>query len=603
MIYEYRCVDCGHKMQGEEICFDLAELLGIRTKENEKSIPKTLTLISAENLKKMAERCNAKLEHKTRVKIEITLKDFLCILSEKIEIASDRQSLANCEYDQDAMSKVFTSIWPNKESQAVVKTQVESLVSAIWSAFYLKTGADSDSNKAEDYIASCYIEAEFFEDGRSDKIYTVSYSVHDTVHMNKLNHPGLIRGYCPKCGAYIYDGAGKYEHILVGLLGVQSAGKTSVIVAMIQELLESYTVYGISYPGNVLCDTKWQITQDVLNMYVNGYPPPKTDAETSVNTFNASFLLESEEGRKKKIFTLVDIAGEQCYDKDKRAFNPDALQIYPLISGCSIYLLCTCISQRGYEKEEGTMVNLPYSAVMEVAKGIYANLDNKKEAPPLCILVTKSDMAELDASGCSQNPFERIKVSEQFFHRNAINMLKTTYERCGDELIRKPLDWCCSVFDEMQRSTYLTMMSCSAMGRAGNKCEYYPDDMKNIQPAKNEKGEILPVQRDNIDILWKWIFQVTGMVKTQEAEGTLQHIPMYTDSYDCGDGFMSELYRQVFSVDDFENRFWAVQSLFLNCSAHDKELEAANMEDLTLWERFRKKTKRSKMVDVVKSWN
>lgn len=603
MIYEYHCVDCGHKMKGEEISFDLAELIGIRTKENEMIIPKTLTLISAEGLKELGEKCNSSLKHKKRSKLEITLKDFLKILADNIKINVDKSVITDCEYDQDQMIEAFTRIWPNEVSAAAVNDQIETMVSAIWSVFYAKAESNEESKNTEDYIATCYIEPEFFQNGESDKLYSLSYAINDAVHMNKLNHPGLIRGYCPKCGAYVYDGAGKYEHILIGLLGVQSAGKTSVIVAMLQELLDSYGEYGISYPGNVLCDSKWKITQDMLTLYANGYPPTKTDAETSVNTFNASFLLSAEKGDKKKIFTFVDIAGEQCYDMDKKAFNPDALQVYPLISGCSIYLLCTCISQKGYVKEDGEEVNLPYNAVMEVAKGIYANLDDKKQVPPLCVLVTKSDMAEMQPAVCNRNPFDSIKLhTDNYFHKDAFNMLKTTFETSGDDMIRRPLNWCCSVYNEMQKTTYLTMMSCSAMGRAGKKCPYYPDDMDNIKPAVDDNGEQLPVRRDNMNVLWQWLLQVSGMVQTKEADATLKHIPVYTDSYDCGDGFISRSYRQIFTIDDFENRWSAVQNLFLNPSQHDLDLESANIDDLTRWEKLLRKTKRKKMIDVVKGW-
>lgn len=601
MIYDYHCVDCGRKMKGEEISFDIAELIGIRTKENERDIPQTLTLISAEELKALSKKCGTNLQHGVRTKLEITLKDFLKIIADNMKVAVDKSVITDCIYDQSEMLDAFKRIWPNAETDANVNGQIEAMISAIWSVFYVMPDKDDSSENTEDYVASCYIEPEFFADGASDKLYSLSYAINDTVHLNKLSHPGLIRGYCPSCGAYVYDGAGKYEHIMIGLLGVQSSGKTSVIVAMIQELMESYGEFGIRYPGNVLCDSKWKITQDMLTLYSNGYPPVKTDAEININTFNASFLLTSENGERKKIFTFVDIAGEQCYDAAKRTLNPGASQFYPLITGCSIYLLCTCISQKGYVKKTKEEVELPDNAVMEVAKGIYANLDDKKEVPPLCILVTKSDMAEMQQSVANANPFDEIKVPEHFFHKNAFEMLKTTFSNSGDAMIRQPLNWCCNVYREMQRTTYLTMMSCSAMGRQGSECEYYPNNMENIKPAEKD-GKILPVKRDNMDLLWQWLLQVAGMVETRPANIVLKHIPSYNESYDCRNNFVSAKHRQVFQINEFEGRLAAVQNLFLNRSQGDIDLEAAYIDDLTFFEKLLRKTKEKKMADVVESW-
>ena len=62
-----------------------------------------------------------------------------------------------------------------------------------------------------------------------------------------------IRGYCPECNKPVLDGSGKYEHFLVGFLGAQSAGKTSLFVSMINDLPNYFGKLGIELP-EVLCE-------------------------------------------------------------------------------------------------------------------------------------------------------------------------------------------------------------------------------------------------------------------------------------------------------------------------------------------------------------
>ena len=61
------------------------------------------------------------------------------------------------------------------------------------------------------------------------------------------------------------DGSGKYEHFLVGFLGAQSAGKTSLFVSMINDLPNYFGKLGIELP-EVLCDGKYEKVKNAIDI-------------------------------------------------------------------------------------------------------------------------------------------------------------------------------------------------------------------------------------------------------------------------------------------------------------------------------------------------
>ena len=70
----------------------------------------------------------------------------------------------------------------------------------------------------------------------------------------------------------------------------------------------------------------------------------------------------------------------------------NALQVYPLINGCHIFLLCTGILPEE-KKEDDNEEPIPPEAVLEISRGIYSNLREKQNVPPICIVATKADLA------------------------------------------------------------------------------------------------------------------------------------------------------------------------------------------------------------------
>lgn len=614
MIYDYYCMGCGRKFDGKEISFDLAEFLGLRGERQIEAVESRSTQIGTDRLRKMARKSGVQLKHKEPVRICITLKDLLKIMGENTGEAATARLMETYSYTElgDAITMVYSSM----ANQEVAGQIIQEYRAALRNKF-VYTGTDEENaedeeeaakqkkeerNKTENYQAYFWIVPEFFDEGKSDGIYSVEYSYEkDPVNMKKIMAPTLIRGYCPSCGQPVINGAGKYRHNLIGLLGAQSAGKTSTITAMLSELKKSYRELGVKYPGNPLCDGRYSERESSMALYENHWAVRKTNVYTNAGTFNASVLLESAQGGARQILTFIDIAGEQCYDLETHTMNRTALDVYPLINNCQIYLLCTCINRKGYGNADGEDAVIPPDAVLEIANAFYANLREKENVPPLCIVATKADMAvNASAGSVRDNPFHGIKSNAGYLYKNQLELMSNIYDTVNDEDIKEPLRWCCDTLNELKNITYVSMLSCSALGRKG---VLYDGEMADIQPYKNDRGKEEPFMRQRLDVLWRWLLQVTGVIPL-DGKYTVKHIPSYGESYLVNDEKIDGRAcsrRRVYTAGQIPERISAVKKLFINWSPADKRMNDALMEEITFWEKIRRITKEKRIVDIVES--
>lgn len=591
MIYDYYCVDCGNKLKGAQIHFDLAELLGLRgTKGQMKS---RMTQISSEELQKLASQSNTRLVHGKSCRIEITLLGLLRIMGENAGGEALKNTMET--FTRSTLIDALSEVYSTTENQEVQGDLISSFRDALISRFEYFGGQESipeedrdDLEKVERelqlrddlerYRACFWVKPEYFEDGASEQIYSVSYTNEEhSPNYKKIMSPTEIRGYCPICGQPVLAGTGKYEHMLVGLLGVQSAGKTSTIVAMLKQIETSYHGLGLKYPGGALCDSRYEHRLINTKLYENGWAVKKTDKDTNIATFNASLLLQTENMSKTKILTFIDIAGEQCYDTTTRTVNAEALEIYPLINSCDMYLLCSCIDQNGYGNADGIKSNIPIDAVVEIARGIYGNLRNPAKVPPLCIVLTKADLAPEDMQpSVDENPFATMKVDAEYLYRDQITVLHTTYEQYDQENIQEPLRWCVATYEDMKKRTYVSMLSTSALGREATT---FTGNEKEIDSYTNDDQKLRPFVRQRLDVLWKWITQVAGLGPIGNSGYCFPYVPSYGESYADGGGDRADSAtpRRVYTIAQSEQRINAVRNVFLNMSEQDNEI-------LGIWE-------------------
>lgn len=137
---------------------------------------------------------------------------------------------------------------------------------------------------------------------------------------------------CAHCGKQILTNAFDYRHILIGLIGFRSAGKTCLIAALCHTLLKQ--------GGTLLATEKDQKDcQELLADYIGGYTLSKTQAGgfgQAINTFHPSVQKDDV------LWTFVDIPGESFFKNSELKMDIETLTSDPKLSmsfKCHAYIL------------------------------------------------------------------------------------------------------------------------------------------------------------------------------------------------------------------------------------------------------------------------
>ena len=411
----------------------------------------------------------------------------------------------------------------------------------------------------------------------------------------------IIRGYCPKCNEPIAEGSGKYEHLLVGFLGAASAGKTSLFVSMINDVCHYSEQLGIELP-EILCDGKYDKIMSAITLNKYGWAVGKTDAQVVVEAYNATLLVKRRTGNKTILLSFVDIAGELCYDQDIQDISLEALQTFPLITSCHLYMLCTCVSQMGYgnaeENEQENAAAIDNRALIQIANGIYRQRNNQDSIPPMCIVITKADMVLDDANmqNRRKTPFDLENMPElsgrKFVQQEVKNLkeqieyLQKIYNATNDRDIIESLDWCKRTYDNSKTMTYMAILACSALGRPGRK---FDNERDNLERG----GDKFEPRR--LKEIWSWILCNLGMMPVCENY-YLSYIPSFGEGFHMEDE-RNQTYpvRRVFEEKEEKSRTEAVYQLYLNPSEADQALHLYHMDPPRSWE-FWEKNKRMQIL-------
>ena len=581
MIYDYYCVDCGRKIHGSDIHFDLAQLLEMDLSKGDQSkTDDRMALISAEQLKALARRCGEHLQEQVTVKLRITLKEMLDFMAEFSRKKKYLQgTIETSQYDdlQEVLENLFAGA---SGSVASIRQMVSDYAQELTARFEFNNNTDKEPtedevNDTSNYNAWFWIKPFFLENGTSTELYTVQFRAAEReekmppVTLMDIMLNTAIRGYCPECGKPVLLHTGEVPHIMVGLLGAQSAGKTSLIVSMINHIQNHYDELGIEYPNNPLCDSKYRYMIRNLKLFEYGWAMEKTAADVSTETFNASlFLTPKIQGRQpagletapgSRILTLIDIAGEACFDMETQSWKKNAFEVYPLIRNCQIYLLCTCIDRREYGNADGTQsFSIPSRAVLQIADQVYKSLPSSR-IPPICIVATKADtMSDQPSAGrAGNNPFKSIHVDGKMLFRTQMEYLTNYYEH-GSEDNRDPLRGCFEAYNMLNKRTFIAMMPVSALGRKGQK---YSHEGEVIEYS--EDGHFRPNQ---IGELTRWVLMTAGISRLDGMSYVFSHIPSYGESYvlDGENAQPDANPSKVVPIEEFTQRYVAIKKLYLN---------------------------------------
>lgn len=591
MIYDYYCTNCGNKLYGTDIVFNLAQILDLGSERFIKFSPI--------DLREVAERNNQPLVNGKKIRLKITLFDLLGYIGQDLDTLN-QEAMQELSYDEFAEGEAMVNLLQGSSMQNddVQMNNIKTWVDAITAKLNLqeKTGSETldDAEWLQDtshYDLYFWVEPVFFEG--TEEIYTIKYSLEENpANLLPFSYKRkIIRGYCPKCNEPIAEGSGKYEHLLVGFLGAASAGKTSLFVSMINDVCHYSEQLGIELP-EILCDGKYDKIMSAIKLNKYGWAVGKTDAQVVVEAYNATLLVKRRTGNKTILLSFVDIAGELCYDQNIQDISLEALQSFPLITSCHLYMLCTCVSQMGYgnaeENERENAAAIDNRALIQIANGIYRQRNNQDSIPPMCIVITKVDMASADANmqNRGETPFDLNNMPElsgRRFAQHGVNLkdqiiyLQNIYNATNDRDIIESLDWCKRTYDNSKTMTYMAILACSALGMPGRKFDSERDNLErggdNFQPIQLKE-------------IWSWILCNLGMMPVC-GNYYLPYIPSFGEGFHMEDE-RNQRYpvRRVFEENEEKSRTEAVYQLYLNPSQTDKELNMCHMEDPVLLDRI-----------------
>ena len=591
MIYDYYCTNCGNKLYGTDIVFNLAQILDLGSERFIKFSPI--------DLREVAERNNQPLVNGRKIRLKITLFDLLGYIGQDLDTLN-QEAMQELSYDEFAAGEAMVDLLQGSSMQNddVQMNNIKTWVDAITAKLKLQEKAGSETlddaewmQDTSHYDLYFWVEPVFFEG--TEEIYTIKYSLEENpANLLPFSYKRkIIRGYCPKCNEPIAEGSGKYEHLLVGFLGAASAGKTSLFVSMINDVCHYSEQLGIELP-EILCDGKYDKIMSAIRLNKYGWAVGKTDAPVVVEAYNATLLVTRRTGNKTILLSFVDIAGELCYDQNIQDISLDALQSFPLITSCHLYMLCTCVSQMGYgnaeENERENAAAIDNRALIQIANGIYRQRNNQDSIPPMCIVITKVDMASADANMQNRGatPFDLNNMPElsgRNFEQHGVNLkdqiiyLQNIYNATNDGDIIESLDWCKRTYDNSKTMTYMAILACSALGRPGRKFDSEKDNLErggdNFQPIQLKE-------------IWSWILCNLGMMPVC-GNYYLPYIPSFGEGFHMEDE-RNQIYpvRRVFEENEEKSRTEAVYQLYLNPSQTDKELNMCHMEDPVLLDRI-----------------
>ena len=348
-------------------------------------------------------------------------------------------------------------------------------------------------------------------------------------------------------------------------------------IALINELPKIFGDLRIRLPDPIcLSDGMYdRLWRDML-LQMNGWTVPRADVQGAVaESYNASLLIDSVATSKKVLITFVEIAGELCYDTKRQAINGDAFRKFPMITSCHLYMLCTCVSQKRYGNANQESANISNDVLLKIVDAIYDNLKDPVNIPPMCLVVTKVDLAHISGviNSRGQNPFEAMgmpripsdlsgRIGDSVFSSlEQMNILKNLFDNTDNLDVMESLEWCCGIYRHIFDKTYFTMISCSTLRKQERKNDEDYHDLEIIQSVR-------------LDKVWKWILINLGLMPIGRRGYVFESVPSYGEAY-----YSPAINLASFSkircscpLSDEKKRIDAISELFLNRSLLDTEL-------------------------------
>lgn len=207
------------------------------------------------------------------------------------------------------------------------------------------------------------------------------------------------------CGKVLYGHAGRYKEIVVGLAGTARVGKTAYLASLLACILKkSNGVEHLGYSQDVVTSIAYQdesfeiFEQDLLDPYIQCKKIAKTptifdkvgDTE-AISLFSLTFAVKNPTGKKKYIFTFIDMPGE-VFDDGNSGAN-DVLNNRQIITSADMIWMCISPAQiEGGELVAGAdQVNTNLGVAFRNLNHTMAAISQQVKIPA-AVLITCSDL-------------------------------------------------------------------------------------------------------------------------------------------------------------------------------------------------------------------
>ena len=319
-----------------------------------------------------------------------------------------------------------------------------------------------------------------------------------------IEKPGALDGItpfwvCASCKEEILGCAYNDRHILIGLLGFPSAGKTCLIAALCETLMKQ---------GGILTLPKHHqlLYEDLLADYRGGYTLAKTDA-LGVNTLRPSIR------KDHVLWTFVDIPGEMFYTQinagmDRRTLVRDKKMQMSL--KCHAYIL-TADQEIAFDENTKSRVLDTFEQYLNFAEEFNTHV---KKGMPLAFTLTKVDEIK---DGESKQNLPSSCITDNYPRR---------YQKELSILRNKSIG---SLLDTLSSNNYLFASTCAPYGfkplDADNPDRsYFPTrDHKKVwienyllnHPEILEENVPHPIYKEtdpkSVDIIMEWLEKLFGI--------------------------------------------------------------------------------------------
>ena len=542
MPYDYYCTNCGRKITQDEVLFDMQYLL---TKNKDKKF----------NILKFRMRL-AELEEWFKTgfptedgfkKLKLTFVQFFQIVSNfnnlndpaiaGITLEDVRNYVGTIDFDSFAEAApapeeddIFGLGSAAPQPEPEMPAQPEEHLSEAMLALQRKDESNKDRGMTRAMLSAdlenvknlfanggcCEFQVAMLSEKDNEGAQIVTgYRAWPNLFIDAAAEPRV----CPKCGYPVFAHAGTAKHHRVVFFGPQSAGKTSLLLALTHyacnAMLENFSseIWGGTEPIRSiktveLLNRKPQRSRSAetggassdlekrnrslysdLELYEKGIAPEKTGANLGVNAYNATFRIQDARGRFH-LLTLTDLPGE-LIDEDTGAINTaDMVDKFPTALSCDAYVICFDTSKKGKEQVQ---INATLQSADAVQK---LHADGRRSDAHIPLIVVYTKCSDIEQQSLLQDP------AVGSTRGNMIQQAHMFYGECERIRENPAYAFVLRQFDNYQnlKDSFKTGIRCSAYG-------YNAPTRADIE----QYGREACVSRPHyVDQLMKWILMVCG---------------------------------------------------------------------------------------------